>query len=207
MRPLPRLLAVTTDALCRAADFGVRAAALAAAGPAAGILVRAPGSTAMQHAAFAERLAALCRPPEAALLVHARPDLARAVGAHGVVLRRADLAPGDARAVLGPGWIGAAIHSADEARQAIGEGADFLVAGNVWETATHPGRPAKGVAWLREIAALGRPVFAIGGVTPERAGLARTAGAWGVAAVSAAWDADDPAAAAIALVAPWTEEE
>ena len=51
MRPLPRLFAVTTDSICRAADFGVRAAAVAAAGPAAAILVRAPDSTTAQLAA------------------------------------------------------------------------------------------------------------------------------------------------------------
>ncbi|MGH7559762.1 MAG: thiamine phosphate synthase [Gemmatimonadales bacterium] len=205
MRPLPRLLALTTDALCRSPDFGVRAAAIAATGPAVGIVVRAPGSTAAQHAAFAERVAALCRPPEASLLVHARPDLARAVAAQGVVQRRTDLSPGDARAVAGTAWIGASVHSADEAREAVDDGADFLLAGNVWETASHPGRPAKGLGWLEGITAAGRPVFAIGGVTADRAAEARAAGAWGVAAISAAWEAADPASAAAALVAPWTE--
>jgi thiamine-phosphate pyrophosphorylase len=43
-------------------------------------------------------------------------------------------------------------------------------------------------------------VIAIGGVTPARAGLARAAGAHGVAAVRAIWDTPDPAAAARALL-------
>jgi hypothetical protein len=37
MRPLPRLFAVTSDALCRAPDFGVRAAAIAAAAASAAL--------------------------------------------------------------------------------------------------------------------------------------------------------------------------
>ncbi len=205
MRPLPRLLALTTDELCRAPDYGVRAAAIAATGPAIGLVVRAPASTAAQLAAFAERTATLCRPPEAALLVHARPDLARAVGAQGTLLRADDLAPADARLVHG-GWIGASVHSADEAARTLEAGADFLVAGNVWETASHPGRPAKGPDWLRSITSLGAPVFAIGGVTRVRAAEARRAGAWGVASISAAWEAEDPGSAALALVAPWLEE-
>jgi thiamine-phosphate diphosphorylase len=208
MRPLPRLLALTTDALCRAADFGVRAAAIVASGPAAGLVIRAPESTAAQQAAFAERAATLCAPPEASLVVHARPDLARAVHAQGVLQRRQDLAPADARRVLGTGWIGASVHSAAEAGAAVEEGADFLVAGSVWDTDSHPGRPGQGVDWLREICALcgaGHPVFAIGGVTASRAALARDAGAWGVAAISAAWDVKDPAAAAQLLLAPWME--
>lgn len=208
MRPLPRLLALTTDALCRAADFGVRAAAIVASGPAVGLVIRAPGSSAAQQTAFAERAATLCAPPEASLVVHARPDLARAVHAQGVLQRRQDLAPADARRVLGTEWIGASVHSAAEAGAAVEEGADFVVAGNVWDTASHPGRPGKGVDWLREICALcgaGYPVFAIGGVTASRAALARDAGAWGVAAISAVWDAKDPAAAALSLLAPWME--
>lgn len=205
MRPLPRLFAVTSDALCRAADFGVRAAAIAAAGPAAAVVVRAPGSTTAAHAAFAERVAALARPPEAAVIVHARPDLARAVHAQGVHLRRDDLAPVDARTVLGSRWIGVSVHSKAEAEIAIAEGADYLVAGSVYQSASHPELPPRGAAWLREICGLGRPVVAIGGVTPARATELRDAGAWGAAAISALWDAIDPAAATLALLAPWLE--
>ena len=207
MRPLPRLFAVTTDAVCRAADFGVRAAAVAALGPAVALVVRAPGSTAAQQAAFAERVTALARPPEAAVVVHARPDLARALAAQGVQLRRHDLAPADARLVLSSGWIGVSVHSRDEAASALAEGADYLVAGNVFETTSHPERPARGLPWLAEICGLGAPVVAIGGITPARAPEVRAAGAWGVAAITALWDAPDPAAAALGLAQPWTGEE
>ena len=205
MRPLPRLFAVTTDSICRAADFGVRAAAIAAAGSAAAILVRAPNSTTAQHAAFAERVTALARPPEAAVFVQARADLARAVGADGVQLRAADLPPREARGVLGRGWVGRSVHSAEEAEAALAEGADYLVAGNVFDSVSHPGFPGRGLEWLSGIAALGRPVIAIGGLTGARSAAARDAGAWGVAVISAVWEADDPAAAAAALLAPWSE--
>jgi thiamine-phosphate diphosphorylase len=204
MRPLPRLFAVTTDAICRGAEFGVQAAAVAAAGPAAAIVVRAPASTAAQHAAFAERVTALARPPEAAVVVHARPDLAAAVRADGVQLRRSDLRPADARMVFGPGWIGASVHSREEAVQAIADGAGYLVAGNVFATTTHPDRPARGLAWLGEVCALGIPVIAIGGITGAGARAARDAGAWGVAAISALWSAADPARAALTLMEPWS---
>ena len=206
MRPLPRLFAMTTDSICRAADFGVRAAAIAAGGPAVALVVRAPGSTTAQQAAFAERVTALARPPEAAVFVHARPDLARAVGAEGVHLRLGDLAPGDARRVLGDGWIGCSVHTREEAQAALDGGADYLVAGSVFETASHPARPAMGLAWLAGIAKLGPPVVAIGGITPARAVQVREAGGWGAAVISAAWEATDPAAATTALLAPWTEE-
>ncbi|HEU5218682.1 MAG TPA: thiamine phosphate synthase [Gemmatimonadales bacterium] len=206
MRPLPRLFAVTTDTICRAADFGVRAAALAAAGPAAALVVRAPDGTTAQLAAFAERVTALARPPEAAVFVHARPDLARAVGAQGVQLRRDDLSPADARLVFERGWIGVSVHGPEHAESAIAEGADYLMAGNVFETASHPGRPARGLEWLAGLCRLGRPVVAIGGITPDRVHAVKEAGAWGAAAITALWDAADPAAAALAMVSPWIEE-
>jgi thiamine-phosphate diphosphorylase len=204
MRPLPRVLALTSDVICRAADFGIHAAAIASAGPSVALVVRAPQSNAAQQAAFAERVMAVARPPQAAVFVHGRPDLARAVGAVGVQLRRHDLSPGDARAVLGTGWIGASVHSPEEGRAAIAEGADFLVAGNVFETASHPGRPARGLAWLTVLADLGAPVIAIGGMTAERVSAVREAGAWGVAAITALWDAPDPAAATFAMVSEWS---
>ena len=207
MRPLPRVFAVTTDTVCRHPDFGVRAAAIAAAGPALGIVVRAPGSTTAAHAAFAERVAALARPPEAAVIIHARPDLARAVHAQGVQLRTDDLAAADARAVAGAGWIGVSVHSRAEAEAAIAEGADFLVAGSVYQSPSHPDRPAQGTEWLRGLCGLGCPVVAIGGVTPARAREVYHAGAWGAAAISALWDGDDPAGAAMALLAPWLDRE
>jgi thiamine-phosphate pyrophosphorylase len=94
----------------------------------------------------------------------------------------------------------------DEAAAAVAEGADFLLVGSIYETASHPGRPAAGLGLVRAAAALGRPVIAIGGIDAARAREARAAGAYGVAAITAIWHAVDPAAAALALLAPWTEE-
>ena len=53
-----------------------------------------------------------------------------------------------------------------------------------------------GVAGLATIVALGLPVIAIGGVTPERVPELKAAGAYGVAAIRGLWDMADPAAAA-----------
>jgi thiamine-phosphate diphosphorylase len=204
MRPLPRLHAVTDGPTLALADFGIRAGAIAAAGPAVALHARHRGASGATLAAAAARLVALARPPEALVLVSARPDIARAVGAQGVQLARDDLSPIDARAICG-GWIGRSVHSEAEAYDAAGEGADFVIAGNVYDTASHPDRPALGVALIVACARAGLPVIAIGGVTPERATELRDAGAWGVAAISALWGARDPAAAAVAFLQPWLD--
>jgi thiamine-phosphate pyrophosphorylase len=118
-------------------------------------------------------------------------------------LGRDDLAPADARRVL-HGWIGCSVHTLDEATAAVGQGADFLMVGNVYETASHPGRPAAGLDLIRQTSRLGVPVIAIGGITVACAPEVRDAGAYGVAAIRALWDAPDPAAAALDLLRPWT---
>lgn len=200
MRPFPRLHAVTNDAICRGAAFGIQAAAIAAAGSAVALHARAPDSTAAQLTVFATRLVALARPPEAAVIISGRPDLARAVGAQGVQLRPGDLSVVDARAVLGSGWVGRSVHSPAEAEAAVAAGADYLVVGMIFESVSHPERTPAGLGMIRSVAALGRPVIAIGGMNPERARAAREAGAWGVAAISALWGAKDPHAATLAMV-------
>jgi thiamine-phosphate diphosphorylase len=205
VRPLPRLHAITDARVLARDDLGLRAAAIAAAGSAVALHARDRGATAAMLFHTARRLATLVRPPEAALMVSGRPDVARAVEASGVQLAGDDLSPADARRVLGPGWIGRSVHSADEARAARAEGADYVVAGNVYATASHPERPARGLAFVREVATAGLPVIAIGGITAARAADLRDAGAWGVASVTAVWDADDPYAAALALLAPWSD--
>jgi thiamine-phosphate pyrophosphorylase len=197
---------VTDAEVLAAPDFGVRAAAIAAAGSAVALHARdrAAGGAALARAAA--RLLALARPAEAAVFVSGRPDVAAALGAQGVQLAAEDLAPADARRILPAGWIGRSVHTAAEAAAAVDEGADYLLVGNVYQTASHPGRPAAGLDLVRAAAALGRPVIAIGGIDAARAEAVRQAGAWGVASVAALWRAPDPAAAALALLAPWADD-
>lgn len=207
MRPLPRVHAFTDATLLTHPDLGIRAAAIAAAGPAVALHARARGHSAALLEAAALRFVALARPPEAAVFVSERSDLAAAIGASGVQLAATDLAPSDARRILRRGWIGCSVHSREEASAALREGADFLVVGNVYPTDSHPGRPSGGLNLLRDIAALGLPVIAIGGITSARVAEAKEAGAYGVAAIRALWHAPDPAAAALAMLEPWRGEQ
>ena len=206
MRPLPRLHAVTDGAVLAAEDFGIRAAAIAAAGPAVALHARDHAASGAALVRVTERIMALARPPEAAVFVNGRPDIAAALHASGVQLAPGDLTPADARRICLNGWIGRSVHDAAEAGDAVREGADFLLVGGVYPTATHPARPAAGLGLVRSAAALGRPVIAIGGIDAARAREVRAAGAYGVAAITALWRADDPAAAALALLSPWMED-
>jgi len=208
MRPLPRLHAFTDGAVLELEDFPIRAAAIAAAGPGVALHARDRTATAAHLTRVTQRLLALARPPEASVFVSARGDIAAAAQAQGVQLGQQDLPPFEVRRAFEAdwqGWIGVSVHSVAEAARAKDEGADFLVAGSICETTSHPGRPAAGLELVTRLAGQGLPIIAIGGMTPERAEEVQRAGAYGVAAISALWYAADPAAQALRLLAPWLE--
>jgi thiamine-phosphate diphosphorylase len=121
----------------------------------------------------------------APLVVSGRVDVAIAAGAAGAHLPAHDLPVAAARHLLGPrALLGRSVHSPQAAVAAESEGADYVVFGAVFATASHRGRPAAGLEALRQVAAAVRiPVLAIGGLDPERATVCREAGAAGFAAI------------------------
>ncbi len=119
------------------------------------------------------------------VVISARADVALAAGAAGVHLPEHDLPVAAARRLLGAGLlVGRSVHSASAALQAEAEGADYLVFGSVFASASHPGQPAAGLEALHRVAGAVRiPVLAIGGVDAERAAACLGAGAAGFAAI------------------------
>ncbi len=200
MRPLPRLLAITDNHVVGTEDFAIMAAAIAAAGPTVGIVVRAPGTPTSHQMALLLRVRALVRPPEAAFLASGDPALGAATGAHGLVLDADGPAASGARKIFQAGRIGIVVRSVTEAEAAVAGGADFLIAGPVFPSSADPDRGGLGLDWLRHIVTLGIPVVACGGIGVDQVGSVRAAGAWGIAATTALWSASDPARAADQLV-------
>jgi thiamine-phosphate pyrophosphorylase len=131
---------------------------------------------------------------EARLLINDRVDIALAARADGIHRPENGLALEDARRVLGAAAIiGASTHSVDGAREAADAGADYITFGPVFETPSKMKYgPPKGLDALGEAAAAAAvPVFALGGVTPDRTSDCIRAGAAGVAVISAIAGAED----------------
>ena len=198
---LPRLHAITDDRIARRPDLDDVARALAAGGgERLALHARGRTLTGLEHYQLAIRLSVY---PSTRLFVNDRLDVALAVGAAGVQLGAAGLDPQDARRLETRWWIGKSVHDLGEATAARAGGADYLLVGPLYRTATHPDREPLGLARLAPIIGLGLPVIAIGGVTPPRVGAVRRAGAYGVAAIRALWDAADPAGAAREMLEEW----
>jgi len=94
-------------------------------------------------------------------------------------------------------FTGRSVHSVAAAIRAENEGCDYVVAGTIFPTTSHPDGPVQGVKLIEDVAAAVRiPVIAIGGITASNARQCIDAGARGVAVISAIFDADDPRRAA-----------
>ena len=176
-----------------------------------------------KHGALRDRLAALretvlaCqRADGATCLVDDDLALALATDADGVHLGQTDLPFADARRVLdrhasSTQVVGATATTAEQARGAEADGADYIGFGPVFPTASKA-NPAsvKGLGGLAEACrAVSIPVVAIAGITPERVAPCLDAGAWGVAVMTAVSTAARPTAAARAFrdeIDRWQED-
>lgn len=151
---------------------------------------------------LAVELAAAARRHGGWCVVNERVDVALTADAQAVQLGGGALPLDAVRRVAGPELpVGVSVHGPDEARRATEEGANHLVLGTIFGTPSHPGRPGAGPELVEACRRrVDVPLVAIGGVDPGRVPEVVEAGADGVAAVRAVWDADRPRRAARAFL-------
>ncbi len=134
----------------------------------------------------AREVAALCRQAGATLIVNDRADIAKLLGA-GLHVGQDDLAPTDARALLGDeAVIGYSTHNAAQLRDAAAEPVDYIALGPIFGTTSKQNPdPAVGIDELRRCRALvEKPLVGIGGITRENARAVFDAGADAVAVIA-----------------------
>lgn len=147
---------------------------------------------------LAHEFVARCREAGAVSIVNDRADIARLAGASGVHLGQEDLAPADARAVLGAGAIvGLSTHSAMQIDRSLTQPVNYIAIGPVFGTTTKStGYESVGLEMVRHAAdramSARLPLVAIGGITLDTAVAVIAAGAAAVAVIRDVFATGDP---------------
>ena len=160
----------------------------------------------LDEAAFlqeAKELCALCRRYGVPFIVNDNVDVAQACGADGVHVGQEDMKAGEVRRRVGEDMIlGVSVHTVEEARRAVRDGADYLGLGAVFPTSTKTDADQMSNETLRDICgAVEIPVVAIGGLNRDNILRLSGSGVDGVALVSAIFGAEDIEAACRELCA------
>ncbi len=144
--------------------------------------------SASQLYVLATQLLPACRHNGVKLIINDRVDVGLAVHCDGFQLGQRSLTLQCVRRIAGKHYLlGASIHTLADLTVAKAEGADFVLAGTIFPSTSHPGGPTTGLDTLRDIqrVAEGVPVIAVGGITLENAASVMETGVAGIAVISA----------------------
>ncbi len=192
MPPDYRLIAVTAPELYEGQDV-LDACRAAVGGGATAVQIRVKHSNAAELCRTTEQVMRIVEVP---VYVNDRLDVALAAGAHGVHLGAGDLPPGRVRAIVPSRLrVGLSVGSHTEAHEAADAPAHYWSLGPFAQTMSKAdaGAPlgAEGFRTLRRLAPEGIPVIGIGGIDEQNVSDVVSAGARGVAIISAIFGAAD----------------
>ena len=141
----------------------------------------------------AKEIHALCQQYGVPFIVNDNVAVAVACGAEGIHVGQEDMAAGDVRRQVGSSMIlGVSVHTVEEAREAVHNGADYLGLGAVFPTSTKTDVDQMPNETLRAICdAVDVPIVAIGGINRSNIGKLAGSGVDGVALVSAIFSAPE----------------
>ena len=154
-------------------------------------IVRSKGLTKEAYQNLVASISELQDEMEFDFLIHHHWQLFADSGALGVHLTAQSDSVKTVREALGPeAVIGYSAHSAEEAIQAKRDGADYILLGSIFPTASHDDdHPVLGLAPLKEASRKCEcPIYAIGGVNTGNLELIKNAGAAGFASLTAVYE-------------------
>lgn len=198
--PVPTLCLVTdpglfnhdvsrlTDAVSSAVDGGVNM-----------VQIRDPELDQAEFEVLAHKIAVSVGERAITVVNPSRRRIERIEGVDGVQLAEtAVMTVSEVRGIYGDSMlVGRSVHSVASAKAAKAAGADYLILGTIFPSASHPLGRWHGTDIISEVSSDTRlPVIGIGGITVENAPEVMKAGASGVAVVRSILGAADPRAAA-----------
>ncbi len=204
-RASPRL---PTPTLCLVTDLGlfgqdipslVEAVSRAVDGGVNMVQIRDPELSEAEFGVLVHKIATSVGGRTITVVNPSRRRISKIEGADGVQLaENAAMSVPDVRGMYGDSMlVGRSVHSVEGAHVAQAGGADFLVLGTIFPSASHPGGRWHGTDIISEVADETRlPVIGIGGIDIDNAAEVMKAGATGVAVVRSILGAADPRLAA-----------
>ena len=144
--------------------------------------------TGQTYEKFASDCQQLCASYQVPFIINDDVELALELNADGIHVGQNDLAISTFREQAKGKIIGVSVHNVHDMRKAIADGADYVGIGPIYTTQTKKdAQPPTGVTALKTIRKQFNtfPIVAIGGITEANANEVYTAGADGVALISA----------------------
>lgn len=156
-----------------------------------------------EYIELAEKVHTLAKNYNVPLIIDDRVDVALAVDAEGVHVGASDMPVATARKLMGENKIvGATAKTVPWAKEAYGQGADYLGVGAIYPTTTKVKTVLTSTDTLRDIcSAVPIPVNAIGGLNKDNIDVLEGIPIAGICVVSAIMKADNPKTAAEELKA------
>jgi len=191
---LPRLYAVTDEKVLPNVRLIQKVADVLEAGVRF-LQVRFKKTTAREQLSLGQEIRVLTSKYNALLVVNDSPELAKEIGADGVHLGADDPKVPYARKILGPDAIvGVSCYEDIRLVRQFSPGdVSYIGLSSPYPSSTKH-KEVVSLPRFRELVAASRlPCYAIGGITPERAGQMLDAGCHGVAVISAIFGAGNPA--------------
>ena len=182
---------MTCRSLCTG-DFLEQIARLAES-PVQAIVLREKDLPENDYERLASGVLALCRSRRKPCILHTYTGAAVRLGCRRIHLPLALLRelPEETRQHFDT--IGVSVHSVSEAVEAAGQGASYVTAGHIFDTDCKAGLPGRGLDFLRQVCSrVSIPVYAIGGITPNRMPAILEAGARGGCMMSSLMRCADP---------------
>lgn len=172
------VICVTNRLLCQE-DFLRRLDRIAAAHPRA-VILREKDLSETEYRALAGDALEICARHGVDCILHQFAEAALDLNAAAIHLPLSHLRSLNAQQKARFSVIGASCHSLRDAQEAEKLGCSYITAGHVFDTECKQGTPGRGIDFLREICAEVKiPVYAIGGIAPEKMKNVRAAGAAG----------------------------
>lgn len=142
----------------------------------------------------AKKIKSIVKGSNTELIVNGDLSVAKAVKAHGYHVGFEQFCREERENYKGfNGKIGVSVHSLKEAKLALQNGADYLLAGHIFETSCKEGLEPRGISWLKEIIeGVDIPVIAIGGIHEKNLDRLQSIGLHGIAVRSLIMESREP---------------